>query len=137
MNKNWSAVNATELSQIVRGYIITALWTEEERINQENDETKKSIDDLSIDDYAPNSLVKANKDIKEFIELAGDSVCQYLEDYDCEQLGHDIWLTRNRHGAGFFDRKLDDEVETALTNATHELGEVGLYLNTNMQLVFV
>jgi hypothetical protein len=24
--------------------------------------------------------------------------------YSAEQLGHDLWLTRNRHGAGFWDR---------------------------------
>lgn len=61
---------------------------------------------------------------------------QYLNEYDYDQLGHDLWLTRNHHGAGFFDRKLDDEVETALTNEAHKLDEVDIYLTDNMQLAF-
>lgn len=27
-----------------------------------------------------------------------------LADYDMAQVGHDLWLTRNGHGAGFWDR---------------------------------
>ena len=27
-----------------------------------------------------------------------------LDQYDHEQIGHDFWLTRNGHGAGFWDR---------------------------------
>ena len=27
-----------------------------------------------------------------------------LRDYPAEQIGHDLWLTRNGHGAGFWDR---------------------------------
>ena len=27
-----------------------------------------------------------------------------LRDYPAEQVGHDLWLTRNGHGAGFWDR---------------------------------
>lgn len=86
-------MNTDDLNQILHGYIVAALWTDEERLNQEyrgdielendnsdSDETeklvksntdKKSIDSLSIDDYEPNSLIKAYKDIKEFIKLAG------------------------------------------------------------------
>lgn len=34
--------------------------------------------------------------------------CRYqsidLSDYDADQLGHDLWLTRNGHGAGFWDK---------------------------------
>lgn len=31
----------------------------------------------------------------------------YLETQNLEQLGHDFWLTRNRHGTGFWDRGTD------------------------------
>ena len=30
-------------------------------------------------------------------------ICCYLSDDEIEQAGHDFWLTRNRHGAGFWD----------------------------------
>lgn len=40
--------------------------------------------------------------------------------------GIDFWLTRNGHGAGFWDRGLGD-VGTRLTCAAHNYGSVDLY----------
>jgi hypothetical protein len=47
-----------------------------------------------------------------------------------------LWLTRNRHGAGFFDRGYDDEDEKLFIDASHKLGEVDLYINDDMKLSF-
>ena len=41
--------------------------------------------------------------------------------------GHDFWLTRNRHGAGFWDRGLEF-VGINLTDAAHAWGEFNLYV---------
>jgi hypothetical protein len=38
------------------------------------------------------------------------------------QIGHDFWLTRNRHGAGFWDRGLGERGQY-LTDASHPYGE--------------
>lgn len=38
------------------------------------------------------------------------------------QAGHDFWLTRNRHGAGFWDRGYDEDVAQRLTDAAHKAG---------------
>ena len=38
------------------------------------------------------------------------------------QAGHDFWLTRNRHGAGFWDRGLGERGQR-LTDAAHVYGE--------------
>ncbi len=47
-----------------------------------------------------------------------------------EQAGHDFWLTRNRHGAGFWSRKrLGKDADAALdrlTEASHAYGEQSL-----------
>jgi len=46
---------------------------------------------------------------------------------DMSQCGHDFYLTRNRHGAGFWDRKhIDEDADAALdrlTKAAHAYGE--------------
>ena len=42
-------------------------------------------------------------------------------------VGHDFWLTRNHHGAGFWDRGLG-AVGERLTDATRPYGEVDLYV---------
>ena len=51
-------------------------------------------------------------------------------DYSDERFGHDFWLTRNRHGAGFWDRKeLEaDGLGERLTDLAHAMGECELYV---------
>lgn len=41
--------------------------------------------------------------------------------------GHDFWLTRNRHGAGFWGRGLPENLGRRLTEASHAYGEFTLY----------
>jgi len=42
----------------------------------------------------------------------------------CVQLGHDLWLTRNRHGAGFWDRPdIYEDKADKLTEFAVSLGE--------------
>jgi len=45
--------------------------------------------------------------------------------YTPAQAGHDLWLTRNRHGAGFWDRGQlqKDGLGRALTEFAHAYGE--------------
>lgn len=47
--------------------------------------------------------------------------------YDVSDAGHDFWLTRNRHGAGFWDRGLG-VVGDLLTDAAHAAGERELHI---------
>jgi len=89
--------------------------------------TRESID--------PNSLIQAYLDIKKFINDAGaDAVSETLDVNDEFQLGMDIWLTRNGHGSGFFDRSYDHEKE--LMDAAHNLKEVDLYIGDDNKLHF-
>jgi hypothetical protein len=39
-----------------------------------------------------------------------------------ERAGHDLWLTRNRHGAGFWDGDWPTEYADELTAAAHDFG---------------
>jgi len=89
--------------------------------------TKENID--------PNSLIQAYLDIKKFIVDAGsEAIIEALEANDLFRLGHDIWLTRNGHGAGFFDHGLDHEKE--LMDAAHNLKGVDLYIGDDNKLYF-
>jgi hypothetical protein len=62
-----------------------------------------------------------------------------LSDCEAEQVGHDLWLTRNRHGVGFWDR--DDKVygtverRDALDRLAVRMGEVNLWVDTERNLV--
>ena len=50
-----------------------------------------------------------------------------LAGLDSSQCGHDFALTRNHHGAGFWDRGLGP-IGDALTTASHAYGQVDLYV---------
>lgn len=152
-----------ELKEILKGYLDAALWTEEERLKEEQEEyyyiedddedgeemtdldklikitnnfQNKSIENFTKEDIEPNSLIQAYLDIKEFIKNTTNFADEAVEENGYEQLGHDIWLTRNRHGAGFFDRGYDDETEKALMDAAQKLKEVDLYINDELKLSF-
>lgn len=53
-----------------------------------------------------------------------------------EQNGHDFWLTRNSHGAGFWDRGYPFTVGKVLTDAAHAAGSRSLYLGDDGYLYF-
>ena len=151
-----------DINKILKGYLECALQTEEERLkedmpnidfNEDEDDDKmdeiekiihlnnslnrKSIDTFTKEDIDVDSLIDAYSDIKKFIELAGKEAIDYaINEQGLERLGHDIWLTRNRHGAGFFDHSYDDDIEKKLTEASHKLKEINLYIGDDYKLYF-
>lgn len=53
----------------------------------------------------------------------------HIKDWTMDQLGHDFWLTRNRHGAGFWDRDFGtEESRQALTKLSDVFGEIDLVM---------
>ena len=127
------------IKKIMDNYLECAIWTEEERLKEENTEgyegeIKDLIPeaDLNIHNFSDNSKIKAYEDIKLFLKYAGNAV----DGIDEEQLGHDIWLSRNGHGAGFFDRGYDDEIEKKLMDSAHKIGGKYVYLGDDGLLYF-
>lgn len=60
----------------------------------------EGFEELSINDVpAHNEL----SDIEKFLHMAGDM----LEGWNDDQIGHDLYLTRAGHGAGFWDRRME------------------------------
>ena len=93
VGKNMSEFQA--LNEFTQAYVEAAFWTEEERLKEEG------IDNPSFENLADESLdimvsqCRLFQEInKNLLEFAGTPA----------QNGHDFWLTRNHHGAGFWDR---------------------------------
>ena len=61
-------------------------------------------------------------DVREYLTLRG-----------AESFGHDLWLTRNGHGAGYWDRGLGALGER-LSSAARSLGEVSSYVTDDGQV---
>jgi len=51
-----------------------------------------------------------------------------------ELAGHDFWLTRNRHGAGFWDGDWTDAADAAMTAYSHAAGEQSLYVGDDGEI---
>jgi hypothetical protein len=105
-------------------YFETALWCS-------FDDNSDPLDqNYAIEDISPECMEKAQKDLNKFKELAGD----LLNGLDSEQVAHDFWLTRNRHGAGFWDGDYLESIGNKLTEIAHSFGEVNLYVAADMRI---
>jgi hypothetical protein len=74
-------------------------------------------------DLAPEALERMKCDCAAFQVQNWDSICGNLS-----RAGHDFWLTRNGHGAGFWDGDWPEEMGEDLTEACKLWGEADLYL---------
>jgi len=117
------------LGAFVGSYLEAALWSS----NDESDESGGDPLDQNYDfsDIAPDDIELAKADCAEFQKQAGD----LLKDMSEEQAGHDFWLTRNGHGAGFWDRGLG-EIGDKLTEIAHSFGEINIYVGDEGTLHF-
>lgn len=64
-------------------------------------------DAVAAVEWEPNSVASLAEECAAFqADHAADLEAAYATGYTPEQAGHDFWLTRNHHGAGFWDRGL-------------------------------
>ena len=111
------------LTQFTADYLTTAAWV--------------TIDSGECDSFDTRARVQAKNDCELFIDKV---LAEYGNERGCEilttpgnDLGylapHDFFLTRNRHGAGFWDKTEiygSDEAKR-LTEIAHEFGEISCY----------
>lgn len=77
-----------------------------------------------IDDITTETLAEMKSDCASFYQSEETD----LADMEPGQAGYDFWLSRNGHGAGFFDRGLGDKGDR-LQKAARVWGEVNLYVD--------
>lgn len=85
------------------------------------------------EDFTPETAETMREDCARFIRENAADLAAYAEEragleWSAASLaGHDFWLTRNHHGAGFWDRGLSEELGERLTAAAQAFGTVDLY----------
>lgn len=89
--------------------------------------------EFDLSDLAPASLEAMVRDCEAFQTDNAELLDSWYSDCgeSADRAGHDFWLTRNRHGAGFWDRwnggtpqrKIGEE----LTKLAHAYGSCDLY----------
>lgn len=91
------------------------------------------VEDFGPDDVASETRESLREEIADFLDEHADDLREALNSrtgYTQAHIGQDIALTRNHHGAGFWDRGLNG-VGTRLTEAAHNLGSLELYPTTD------
>ena len=119
-----------DLDSILTGYLAAALWS-----STVGDESTPMDDNYSADDVSEETVRHAAHDIKRFTTMCAargidlDTVAE-TQTHGLEHIGHDLWLTRNGHGCGFWDGDYPEHGDT-LTAICKELGEVNLYVGND------
>jgi hypothetical protein len=110
------------LPEMVRDYLACALFAENDQSDPETggDPLDRNY---GIIDFAPEALAQAKADCWAFLRKAAPMLRPLLDRGLLKSVGHDLWLTRNGHGAGFWDRGYPKEVGDALTKIAHDMGQ--------------
>lgn len=123
------------MDSFTEGYIEAAFWASTDDQGEPLDRKYTSAD------LAPETIARMTADCEKF--QTEDS--ELLEDWPqrSDYAGHDFWLTRNGHGAGFWDRYMESEsfpkfhtydkgklkvLGEKLAEASHKFGDFDLYV---------
>lgn len=108
------------MDKFTAAYIECALWLSTEDCGGHD----QALDEnYGIEDLAPEAIKTIEEDCADF----QTTNAELLSGVDSEQAGHDFWLTRNRHGTGFWDRELG-KIGQQLTEMAHAYGSQDLYV---------
>lgn len=113
------------MDDFVRAYIEALIWSE---CGDDDEPLDKNYDQS---DLAPEAMEAIQEDCRDFyeanFELIQSSECSRSPEYSVEEMaGHDFCLTRNGHGAGFWDGDWSKGDE--LTKASKPYGTQNLYV---------
>jgi hypothetical protein len=124
------------IDSICEAYLRCAEWSSHHHL------TEEPIDKLNLP-FAKSAETRAYEDCKALLDA-----CEYDDLLKCEQedivkrwgighIGHDFWLTRNRHGAGFWDGDYESELGDRLDKISKTFSEIYVMVSgNNRYLVF-
>lgn len=110
------------LNRPARQYLETALWASTGDDGVDGVETYPLDERHSVSDFTDEATHRAKHDYSKFLGKLSPAARAEIEDDDRHtDAAHDLFLTRNGHGAGFWDG--DWEHGDELTEAAKSLGE--------------
>ena len=115
-----------EFDQFHMSYVQTALWSS---TNPDNDEPLDN-GDYELSDEVESEMLA---DCEAFLAAHADTIRECVttrnnNSSNFTMAGHDFWLTRCGHGAGFWDGDYSEPHATILTDASDKAGNVELYV---------
>lgn len=122
----------TQFEELFAAYIACALWS------SLDDNGSPLDDEYGPNDIAPESLERLKQDAEKFYRRHEDDILTGLVKKtgcaDHEYAGHDLWLTQNGHGCGFWDGDWREPQASRLTRAAKALGTRTLYAGDDGKL---
>ena len=124
----WKTEDTLMPISILNSYLTALLWSSLSEDDQPLDEN------YDFEDIAPITKLEAREDITQFLDLANEFVPDWPQYWTNSQLGLDFWLTRNGHGAGFWDRYSNGKGALAgdrLTKIAKTFGSIDPYVGND------
>jgi hypothetical protein len=113
---------ASYIDEFFDAYVETALWS------SLTDEGQPMDEQYSISDIDRETLQQMREDVNSFV----DTNWTDLEKLHPANAGKDFWLTRNGHGAGFWDKF--NEAGDRLSVTAHLYGSIDLYIGDDEKI---
>ena len=110
---------------MLNDYLICAIWT------SIGDDCEPLDTEFGVEDISEGTRIQSNTDILSAIMLADDACPDWRDFWNEQHFAHDLWLTRNGHGSGFWDRYTGgrgEEIGDILTGIAESMGNVDLYV---------
>jgi len=115
---------SAKLNRFLFAYIEAMLWS------STGDLQNPLNENYVAEDLDPKFLQQCRADCGGFIEKAG----AMLAGWSPEQAGSDFWLTRNGHGAGFWDRDESLGFNDELSSLAESMGAIDVYVGGDGKL---
>ena len=110
-------IKGIKIDQFTQGFLECLLWSSTDQKDRPFD------DNFSINDIEKKTLERLAADCERFqSENSGDLATERIT-----RAGHDFWLTRNGHGAGFWDGGYEKEKGERLTAASKKFKPLDPY----------
>jgi len=96
------------MDDMVEGYIEAALWAGNDWSAIGGKDNPDPLDEnYGVEDVEADTVAEIREDCQDFADANAADLETYCETYDMSHAGHDFYLTRNGHGAGFWDRGIE------------------------------
>lgn len=125
-----TTMNTPTLDDFTKAYVDCALWAS-------NDDTNPDVGDNPLDDnyfwtdIDSSTLQEMIEDCLKFQKqnadlINNDNSINRTNFSPEEHAGHDFWLTRNRHGCGFWDGDWREPAASKLTESSKSFGDYNI-----------
>ncbi len=119
----------SQILEFINAYKTCALWSTNDETNERGgDPLDQNYD---TDDIREETALDMENDCRMFI-ASNQNLLDQVGDYS--QHGHDFFLSRNGHGAGFFDRDYPKEIGDTLQKHAREYGEYNLFIGPGEEI---